>query len=142
MDIVHETMNLLPKSEETQLSFEELCRVLDPAGADPTVWHKIIDRHSRIAFFFQVDYRAKVPRLSRAVRVRPRVSYGYLEMLRPTVYLNSNQVEAGFVEGILGREYIHDWDDVTRLLEGVASADVQAEEDLSDVPYDDDKATS
>ena len=112
-----------------QLSFEELCRVLDPAGADPTVWHKIIDRHSRIAFFFQVDYRANLPRLSRAVRVRPEMSYGFVGTLKPTVYFNSNQVEEGFVDGILGRDHINDWDEMSRLLEGVASADLSAEED-------------
>ena len=121
-----------------QLSFEELCRVLDPAGADPTVWHKIIDRHSRIAFFFQVDYRAKLPVLSRAVRVRPEKSYGYGETLKPTVYLNSKQVEAGFVSDILGQDYINDWDEVSRLLEGVASADLSGAEEDSDVSLEED----
>ncbi|GAV08738.1 hypothetical protein RvY_18390-3 [Ramazzottius varieornatus] len=113
------------------LSYEKLASVLDPSPTSaPSLWRRVFDRQAVLAVFYQLDYAADVPRVSKCIRIRKERNSSLQYVLVPTVYLHGQELSDSHVSAILGSAVLRKPEDVTRLLESLDTAGMEEEDGL------------
>ncbi|GAU95322.1 hypothetical protein RvY_06957-2 [Ramazzottius varieornatus] len=130
-------MDGLVNESPKRISFDYLCRLLDPKQSETPLWYKIIDRTAGILLFFQIDYESRKPTVSRCVRLTRENLSNLREFLEVAIFLNGRELSPSVVVSLLGRSYINTTEELTKVLDEFESVDLsELVEDDEDNTFD------
>ncbi|OWA50913.1 hypothetical protein BV898_15414 [Hypsibius exemplaris] len=117
-------------------TMEDLMDKLEPRPLDltPQPWRMAVDRAAEVVYCYQLDVRAEMPTIRRAIRVREEQT-GQKWSLVPSVFVQQRKLDASYVQTVLGRNSVMGVADLTRLMEHMTVGagdfvDDAAEEDV------------